>query len=372
MGTVVSMLLLNFLPWLPSFVNSVFLRRPATLAGLGELSPMTLLVHAFDANYRVGAPPAGPGWAGATIYWGAAGLSVALSVALVAFAGGLLPRRWRRSEAGPTGRPGWRRAARGRTAGTRIRWKGYSGLPGDWLAVRDLREGPAVRHTRLLMLFPFGLALVLSVSTPNAEAAFTTAFCLAYALHLLTRVQWVLAATRQMSEDRRSGALELLLATPVNATHLIAGHHQALAGAFRAPLVVLLALNGALQLAVVVFPRQLLLGGGEALIFSAFFLGGALVTLADSYAIRWLGLREALRAPTQLRAVGRVLVRLLPVPWLAFAATFLAAVAVRNATGAAMCFAAWALVVVGFDWVLIRRCRAWLQPGLRRRVSEPG
>lgn len=82
MATVAAMLFLNFLPWLPVFVQAVVLNRGGQLGGLAELSPMTLVVMAFETNYRLAGTAPGSVARGDAIFWNSALLSIALSVGL--------------------------------------------------------------------------------------------------------------------------------------------------------------------------------------------------------------------------------------------------------------------------------------------------
>ncbi len=104
--------------------------------------------------------------------------------------------------------------------------------------------------------------------------------------------------------------------------------------------------------------------------FTVMFVGGAMVTLADFAALRWLGLREALRNPTQLKAAGRAFAWLVAVPWPAIAATFLLAMAVQDETAGALIFGLWFAGCLFYDLLLKIASVNWLRSGLRRRLSE--
>jgi hypothetical protein len=192
----------------------------------------------------------------------------------------------------------------------------------------------------------------------------------AYGLHLATRVQLALTGTRRCLEDRQSGALEIILATPVKDAELIRAHHQSLSQAFRGPLLVLLGINIVLQLTIIIFYEHLHMNQGAWAIFSVFFTGGALVTLADFTTLRWLSLCESLRRSTQLKAAGRAMGALVAGAWPGFALAWLLATRTNPAETVARIFGVWVLFRLLYDWVLIRFCVGWLRPGFRCRTAE--
>ncbi|MGH7973773.1 MAG: hypothetical protein ACREIC_34080, partial [Limisphaerales bacterium] len=79
---------------------------------------------------------------------------------------------------------------------------------------------------------------------------------LSYALHQFFKYAVALDATRRLSEDRRSGALELLLVSPVPEEDLIAGQERGLRRRFGPLLRLVVGLNLVLSGAVL-FSRNL-------------------------------------------------------------------------------------------------------------------
>lgn len=372
-GTATSLLFLTFLPWAPALVRGMFFNQGFLPDASAALSPLTLVVQAFEAFYgrpgNRGSPPGG------ALYWGGMGAGFGLGVGMVGLAGWLLPALWRRTEAGAR-RSSVHVAVPAREAGSEPtgqrgqRWWGRRDLfPCRWWAAQGLEEGWLPRLFRWTAVLFFGVMLWVSVATRHWESGFSAAFGTAWVLHVITRTQLSLAATRRWSEDRRSGAFELLLVTPVSAEEVIAAQLDALRTAFRRARLTLLAMNAALLLMIVLFPRQLRMQGGTWQIFLVFFAGGAVLTLADFPALRWLGLREALRAPSQVKAAARAFGWVMVIPWLAFGVTFLAAVHQR-AADAAVVFLLWVLGCLVYDFWLVGRSRLWLMGDLRRRVAE--
>jgi hypothetical protein len=214
--------------------------------------------------------------------------------------------------------------------------------------------------------------LVLAVTTDHWGESFTTAFCIAYALHFLTRIQLALLAVKRPHEDFTSGALELLLVTPIAEIDLIAAHHRALQAATRRPLGHLFAMNGLLQLTLICFHEQLHMDNGAWALFTVCFLGGIAITRSDVATLRWLALRQALTQPTPLRAAGRSLAWLVAFPWPAFGVAMLLALRISriNSIYSALPFLGWVLLCLAYNRFHIARCRAWLRPGLRHRFAQ--
>jgi ABC-type transport system involved in cytochrome c biogenesis permease component len=81
----------------------------------------------------------------------------------------------------------------------------------------------------LALLLPlWGMLLIASIATAKHKEAFIACMFVAYGLHLIVKVLVALEATRRWSEDRRSGALELLLATPLPVSWILCGQRDAL------------------------------------------------------------------------------------------------------------------------------------------------
>lgn len=372
LATAATMLALTFVPWSLLFVRAVFLNRGLGYDVLSLWSPLTLVVQAFDANYGLG-PRAGLG-GGSTVYWCAVGASLLLGALLAGTAASWLPRRWRRAESGladqapgPASKPARRQL---RLSG---RWTdAVQSSPGEWWGARSVGRPRWLAWLRGGGVGMFGVMLVVSVGTRHWETGFMTAFCVAYALHLAGRIEGALAVTRRVHEDRQSGALELLLVSEVTEADVIRGHQAGLRRGLRRLVWELVGLNVALQAMVVLFPKQLHMTGGEWTIFTAFFTGGAAITVSDFAALRWLGLREGMRGSTHVKAARRVLGWLMLPPWLGFAVAFPLAIQVRDVEGAATVFAGWAVLALLWNGLLVRRCRRWLKAGLRQRVAEGG
>ncbi len=135
--------------------------------------------------------------------------------------------------------------------------------PSQWLAGRLHRPGPVVWGATLLTLAGMLIALTFRKSNP-AGGIDMTAQIVATLLTVFVRLWLVLQAARFWTDARSSGALELLLVTPIRPRDLIVGQWRALCRTFLpVVLVVTLIIAGAgyLQLLDLMSVNRAALGG---------------------------------------------------------------------------------------------------------------
>jgi len=384
MGSIVSMLMLILVPWLGSFVR--YLASGGTMSWnvMAAFSPAATLIQAFDSAYRSPGGRIAFGFSGAGMFWMSAALQVLLAVAFIAFAGVRLTRSWRldHQTIGTPKEPGTGtgtgdsvdkransvplRKRRFSRAQSRLRRQ----QPLVWLAGRHLDEGRWVWALRWALVLFFGIMLVIAVTTSRWQQGFIAALFATFFLHLISRLQLSWASIRWLQEDRRTGALELLLTTPITESEVVEAHHDSLRRAQRRILYILLGMNVILQVTVVCFWEHLHMDNDAGHMFTIFFVGGALVTLADFVTVRWLGLREGLRQPTPSKAASRVFVSLYAVAW---AILVLMVVVISNGMqkdAAMTMFKFWYGICLGIAVVQVAECRRWLGKGLRVRAAE--
>jgi ABC-type transport system involved in multi-copper enzyme maturation permease subunit len=128
-----------------------------------------------------------------------------------------------------------------------------------------------------------------------------------YLLNVTFKLWVALEAGHQLGEDRRAGAFELLLVTPLTVGDILRGQFQALRRQFLRPLVVVVAVE---FLFAVVLARRPDMGRE---IF--FLLGGILLLLADMAALTWVSILSALTTRNPASAVMTTVSRVLVFPW---------------------------------------------------------
>ncbi len=274
-------------------------------------SPGYLLNRAFDTNYR---------WGNAADFWKAFVTISALGLAGLLAAHLRLPRAWQEGGEGRVHRRvgDWMR--RWRFGGASFRSSRRALLevnPFHWLATRDrMPRWVALIGTAALLLFWLGLlAGCFSGASSTRDSCFAIAMAVALALHLV--LKWAITAesARRFSEDRRSGALELLLVTPLPVSKIIAAQRRALLQAYALPLALALLTNLGL-IWMMLGPNPLGMRNWDRPIFCELYAGGIVLLLADFLALTNLGMRLGLRARSHQRAILAVLARVLFPPWL--------------------------------------------------------
>jgi hypothetical protein len=176
-------------------------------------------------------------------------------------------------------------------------------------------------------------------------------------------------ACRRLNEDRHSGALELVLFTPLSVQNIIEDQRRALWETFRVPLLLLLGLN--VILVWVVGLADPLRMNGDAGVFCVMYVGGAVLLLADYYALTWTGMRSALCKGKHARAIFSTLMRVMLIPWVIVLMTFLVATGSRGFSGnnVAGFFMFWALTAGVLDLMVATWAEANLNYKLRKIAS---
>ncbi len=342
--------------------QSLALGRPAA-DWLLLPSPAYAYLKAFDAHYRL--------WDGPREFWASVGTVFSLGLAGVVLAIWLLPRAWRNQDSAPevkSKRP--RRTAffSKQTFQQRARW--LDANPFYWLASRDAGSGRLALKI-LLALVPVWVIFFASIPLfRNYDAPFTIVVFSAYGLHQMVKLLIATEASRRMNEDRQSGALELLLATPISVEAILSGQKRALWRHFVLPWGILCALN--LGLCMTVWPNGGLARMDEDVwaIFIEVFLGGVLVLVTDFHALCWVGMWRGLKTAKHHRAVAGTLGRVMGPSWLAAFLLVFVQPRFGGIGSVAATFGAWFVLGMVVDLVA-GQCAAWqIRAEFREIVSQ--
>jgi hypothetical protein len=173
-----------------------------------------------------------------------------------------------------------------------------------------------MRKVLLLLGLVWGVFFLAALISSRAIPAFVGAMLTGYVIHQVLKVMVVVDAGRRFNEDVRSGALELLLVSPLKPRLMIEGQRRALRDEYFRLIQWVLAVNWLMLLATWLDPTQLRMSGQDQEIFTILFLGGAAVLVTDYWALSRTGMAEALSRRPQAQVLVRTLVRVMGIPWL--------------------------------------------------------
>src|SRR5262249_29129068 len=132
------------------------------------------------------------------------------------------------------------------------------------------------------------------------------------------------------ADQRKTGALELLLSTPLKVEEILHGQWLALRRQFFGPVIAVLIIECLFMLAC----ARESVPDEERVFWFSLWLGGMLMFVADLVALYWIGLWQGLTSRNPLRAIGGSLARVLVVPWIAYGAVLLFVVLTQLGTRA--------------------------------------
>jgi hypothetical protein len=213
-------------------------------------------------------------------------------------------------------------------------------------------------------------AFIATLVSTAKDTAFVITIFTAYGLHLTVKTLVASEASRRMNEDRRSGAWELLLATPLRVEAILQGQARALRRHFQGAVTTVCTVNAAMVALLWCFPRAFGLGSQDRTMFGWIFFLGGLVLLTDFYALSWVGMWRGLKTRKHARAVFETLAQIILPP---VAVVFLLEFIRPNVGGIEAAFAVmllWFLTGVVIDVVSAEMARANLLTEFRSAVLE--
>jgi len=262
---------------------------------------------AFDAFYKTRAPE----------FWWSAAVIHGLGWIFLLVASFIAPRSWQDQPAGA------------QTLRWRERWR--------WWSFGNLAERAAFRRRLLDQGAYFWLAARARLKPAYVWAVLGLVACgwvwglarsgrdwldeMTYVLtglllNVLIKVWFALEAGRPLAEDRRQGAFELLLSTPLTENDILHGQLLALKRQFCGPVVAVLTVF--FLFAITVSSDALSQQEPQNQILWVLFWAAAMVMLvADLIALYWVGMWAGLTAKNPTRATAASLGRILTLPWIA-------------------------------------------------------
>jgi ABC-type transport system involved in multi-copper enzyme maturation permease subunit len=303
-------LLLLFGAGFPAAAGLILDLTPSHRSALAEHllvpCPFYALVQAGDSFYRTGMRH----------FWWSAGLIHGLTWLFLWLAAMVVPHSWQDRPAEARGQR--LREARGNWVyGNARQRKSFRARllemnPVCWLASRA-RIKPVLVWAVLAIVAAFwAWGCARAGSDWYSEGVyFPTAILLNSILKL-----WIASeAGRQFAEDRHSGALELVVSTPLSVKEILRGQWLALRRQFLGPLSVVIALE--LIFLAASLQRESL---HAQPINPVLWLAGIVMLAADMAALGWVGMWEAMTAKKPNHVTGKTIVRILVAPWVLFVA----------------------------------------------------
>ncbi len=279
----------------------------------------------------------------AMYYWISMASLTALTGGMLAWACWALPRSWQQRQVVTAKQS----HAAVRDSALR-RWTNAVGAMNPYrsLAIRERFPKRLARWIFLLItLVWLGFYLGAFSGRPRIqEECFVTCILITFGLHLIVKGMIAMQASRRLCEERRSGALELLLITPLEPWTILDGLWAALRKQFGGLLLLLMTMNA--------------------------LLVWVMLLVADFNALGWVGMRTALDGRRHHRTVMSTLGRVMLLPWggvfifitLGFAGGI-------NGDSIAGMFLVWAALSAVLSRVLAVRAKRALTGQMRRLAS---
>ncbi len=280
-------------------------------------NPIYAFIKGFDDSYLT--------FFGPRDFWTAMATLFILATASILAASFLLPRSWQKGAADDA----TRERLRFRFFGKARRRRPPLGVksPFFWVALGD-RAGQSAMNRMLIVLgLLWAASLVLSTDPSRIGMYFSGVVTLVFGLHFAAKILIASESGRRFHHDRQSGAMELLLATPLPAEDIVNGQREALRRQFQRALwlisiVNLLTLLLGITTMVAQFSRM---PAGAAnflwdqiFMMSEVFLGAIVLLWLDASALIWLGMWRGLTARKYPRSVLAAWGQVMAPPWLAF------------------------------------------------------
>lgn len=142
----------------------------------------------------------------------------------------------------------------------------------------------------------------------------SVAVCMSFLIHFCFKLWTASEVCSRLIQDRRSGALELLLSSPLSIREIAHGQTLALRRIFLRPVALVVFLELLLMFGVLQQPRRL---ASEQFVLVS-FLAAITTLLLDLWALKWVGLWLSLRGKSIERVLVGTIARVLTLPWIIF------------------------------------------------------
>jgi hypothetical protein len=277
-------------------------------------SPAYAAFMAFDETYNGKMP--------FNHYELSVGITHGLSWLFLVLASGIVPRTWQDKALSPAATRRHERlhalkmGSREHRTSVRRRWLSLN--PVLWLVARQRTKRFAVWGVLALGGLIWMAGLIFAPQDWKDDGAyFTTAFV----IHAIFKFWVATEASRRLSLDRQSGALELMLSTALSVKEIVRGLMMAMERQFGGPMLVVLLADTSFMLA-----------GNSSTETVMVWVVGMVVFVADLFTLSWLGMWRGLNSRRPNRAASGLLLRVLVLPWVLFL-LFVTLIAIAESLG---------------------------------------
>lgn len=178
--------------------------------------------------------------------------------------------------------------------------------PFMWLAGRERLK------MRLVWGFLGALFVIwIPARFDSADTSILGAIFLLFCAHVVLKLWLVSEVCSRWVEDRHSGALELLLSSPISVAEIARGQTLALRSQFAKVVFVVLALD-----ALLLWYLKFSYFDPNASRLIAMIPAGMIALIADLVALRWVAMWLALTSKSMVQALMGAWIRVLALPWL--------------------------------------------------------
>src|SRR6267142_843314 len=332
-------------------------------------SPGYLYLRAFDLYWRFGS--------GTDAFWSSfITISILAGTALLT-ACFYLPQAWHEKGESGSRRPekglGRRFRYGSRAVGLANRWR-LEYNPFYWLSSRDRFPSITAKTVVgfLLLIWLGCYAGCYSSNGRTKDVCFGIVMFLGYGIHQVLKALIAIEASRRLSEDRQSGALELLLVTPLPISNILAGQRRALRETFRWPTIFAALVNLCMFL-LITGKNPMHMNGNDGVVFCEMFIGGAIMLVLDAFALSWVGMSMALKKRGHHCAIYATFARVMLPPWLAVLLFIFLGIGGTHISSGDMIAAVglWLFGSAVVDLVQAGAARAGLAGLLRERSVQP-
>ena len=240
-------------------------------------------------------------------------------------------------------------------ASRRISLRSFGGSPLPWLARRGRIRGSRAFAFGALA-FAFGIFCWMAVDG-RWNWAMPIVFLGSYAMHAIYKFLLTAESCRQLNEDRRSGSLELLLATPASTRDIVRAQLSATWCAWLPAMTGLIFMNW-LWMSNRTFDRD------DAI--TVLWPVSIIALVADTIVLPYRSLVRALYGERYTITVFKTFVRTIGPPFALIAFMLAMSIGSNNTEGVvAKCFTAWGVFCVVYSFVLVGDARWRLKKHFR-------